>query len=196
MHELKNLPISHILVMGDFNMPGIDWITWSSPDKYCMDFLDSCRDSFLYQHVREPTRGRYGQNPHTLDLIFSNEENMVINVVCESPLGKSDHACVIFDFLCHGSRNIPERTVYQYHKGDYDAMKCNLLSVDWDTILSEANTCNNMYEKFVEILLSVQDEHIPNKTIRSASKKKAKGLGRADLELINRKQSLAKADGN
>ena len=43
-------------------------------------FLECLRDSFLYQHVKEPTRYRSQNVPSILDLIFTNEESMVSNL--------------------------------------------------------------------------------------------------------------------
>ncbi len=48
--------------------------------------MDAIRDSFLVQHVEEPTHFRANQNPNTLDLIFTNEENMITQVKHQAPL--------------------------------------------------------------------------------------------------------------
>lgn len=43
---------SHLLIMGDFNYPKLDWTNWNSNgDKEGDAFMESIRDSFLYQHV-------------------------------------------------------------------------------------------------------------------------------------------------
>ena len=96
---------SHILITGDFNFPGIDWRCMSSSSKMENDFVEAIRDSYLYQHVVEPTRCRHGQNPSTLDLIFTNQEEIMTNIKYHSPLGKSDHSCIKFDFLCQLARH-------------------------------------------------------------------------------------------
>ena len=47
---------SHILIMGDFNYPKINWKQWtSSGDKDAEAFLECIRDSYPYQHVTEFT---------------------------------------------------------------------------------------------------------------------------------------------
>lgn len=43
---------SHLLIMGDFNYPTLDWTNWNSNgDEEGDAFMESIRDSFLYQHV-------------------------------------------------------------------------------------------------------------------------------------------------
>jgi hypothetical protein len=47
---------SHIMVMGDFNFPKIDWKNWlTKGDKISENFVESIRDSYMLQHVMEPS---------------------------------------------------------------------------------------------------------------------------------------------
>ena len=55
-------------------------------------FLEMVEDHNWFQHVENSTRFRGAQNS-CLDLILTNEENMVNNVQDLPPLGKSDHVC-------------------------------------------------------------------------------------------------------
>jgi hypothetical protein len=100
MRRAGDLKFSHLMILRDFNCPGIDWDNHKG-DHQSEAFLTSCEDAFLHQHILEPTRGRLGQNANLLDLVFSNEENMVTNIVYQSPLGKSDHVSLSFDFICN-----------------------------------------------------------------------------------------------
>jgi exonuclease III len=57
---------SHILIMGDFNHPDINWDNGTSPpdeNHRATKFLEAVRDSFLHQHVTQPTHIRGGSNP-------------------------------------------------------------------------------------------------------------------------------------
>jgi hypothetical protein len=56
---------------GDFNFPKIDWKNWlTKGDKISENFVESIRDSYMFQHVMENTRMRENCEPSTLDLIF------------------------------------------------------------------------------------------------------------------------------
>ena len=82
---------SHLLILGDFNINCIDWnnITSTENETHTSTlFLECLRDSFLYQHVKEPTRYRSQNVPSILDLILTNEESMVSNLQYKPGLGK------------------------------------------------------------------------------------------------------------
>ncbi|CAC5388951.1 unnamed protein product [Mytilus coruscus] len=93
---------SHILIMGDFNFPEINWDIWNSPGDIMESneykFLENLQEFFLFQHIAKPTRWRDTNTPHTIDLILTNEEQMISNLEYQSPLGKSDHCNMKFDF--------------------------------------------------------------------------------------------------
>ena len=82
------------IIMGDFNYKDIDWKHWTSsmPENHrSHGFIESVRDSFLFQHVAFITRYRDNQRPSTIDLVCSNDELLIENLEHFSPLGVSDH---------------------------------------------------------------------------------------------------------
>ena len=56
---LAELRDDRVLLMGDFNFPGVDWVTGdcqrASPEGSM--FVDCLEDNFYEQYVKEPTRG-------------------------------------------------------------------------------------------------------------------------------------------
>ena len=117
---------SHLIIMGDFNLPKVDWETLTckikNEEDFNVKFIKCVRDCYLFQHVAEATRLRGKDNPSTLDLVFSNEENMVSYIEYLSPLGKSDHSVLAFTVKCERDATPPQiKTLYQ--KGDYSKMK-------------------------------------------------------------------------
>ena len=88
---------SHLLNCGDFNYSDINWSNSLDPIPniaHSRLFVDTFQDLFLYQHVDEPTRYSLSATPHTLDLVFTNEENMVTNLYYLPGLGNSDHVAM------------------------------------------------------------------------------------------------------
>jgi endonuclease/exonuclease/phosphatase family metal-dependent hydrolase len=63
-----------VLIMGDFNYPGINWETFES-NNHGQAFRDLVMENFLIQHVREPTR-----ESNVLDLVLSSNDGMVENL--------------------------------------------------------------------------------------------------------------------
>ena len=83
------------------------------------DILECARDCYLFQHGMQPTRFRDGQEPSTLDLVFTNEENMVNNISYSSGLGTSDHLIITFQFICYTKKNELIFTISNYFQGNY-----------------------------------------------------------------------------
>ena len=68
-------------------------------NNYTEAFVETIQGMFLYQDVYEPTRYRPNTTPHVLDLILTNEENMVNDLQYLPGLGLSDHVCLKFSLL-------------------------------------------------------------------------------------------------
>ena len=78
--------------MGDFNHGHIQWkfleSTWGDDQQFLFLILES----FLTQHVLEPTRVEI-----VLDIVLSSQKELVDNVKIHEPLGNSDHNQIHFD---------------------------------------------------------------------------------------------------
>jgi len=142
--------------MGDFNYPHINWDTWMTIGSHTSSdykFVEAMKNCFLFQHVTQPTRYRYDQTPNVLDLIFTNEENMVTDLKVLAPLGKSDHGVLSFTLHCYIETDITEVSRRQYNKGDYDQLRCNL-NIDWEAVLApfdgDPETQLKLFNKIVE----------------------------------------------
>ena len=76
-------------MVGDYNYPKIDWTSYTSDSKYediNFEFIESVRDCYMHQHVTTPTRGRGTETPSVLDLVFSNEAELVEGVTTNAPV--------------------------------------------------------------------------------------------------------------
>ena len=84
---------SSYLTCDDFKYSNIDMcVTSSSPHSQLL--IDTVQDLFMCQHVMEPTRFRGND---TLDLVFTNNDNMIENLKYLPGLGSSDHLCISLD---------------------------------------------------------------------------------------------------
>ena len=105
---------SHILILGDFNFKEIDWENYScntNETHPAYNCLESIRDCYLFQHIKTPTRFRGKQEPSVLDLVFTNEENMIDNISYPPGLGKSDHLVLYFDYHCYTKHSLRKTTL-------------------------------------------------------------------------------------
>ena len=130
---------NRLLILGDFNVPNIDWVSKSilpRARKLDRDFFETVSDNFLCQHVKEHTRFR-GAEKSVLDLIFTKEEEDVKNVKVLLPLGRSDHGIVIGEFVCKWrSRFVPKKTPV-YFRGKYDTIANEIRNIKWGRYIQE-----------------------------------------------------------
>ena len=125
---------SHLLIVGDFNVPKIDLtnVFSAEPEGHHSHTLINCiQDCFFTQHVTQPTRFRPGQPPSILDMILTNEEGMVNNLSYLPGLGRSDHIVLQFTLACYTELHAPTAASLNYNKGNYDLLRGLLREVDW-----------------------------------------------------------------
>ena len=82
---------SHLLICGDFNYTRIDWESEFVEEKSSVitPFIDTIQSCYLHQHILQPTRFRERNELGLLDLVFSNKEGMVFNLIQKAGLGDS-----------------------------------------------------------------------------------------------------------
>ncbi|VDL88100.1 unnamed protein product [Schistocephalus solidus] len=88
-----------VLIVGDFNAPDIDWKTWTAPgmpDNFNHKLLQWAIDKLLFQNVTYGTLMREGQQSNCLDLIFTRDEDNMLDLQDRSPFGSSDHITLCF----------------------------------------------------------------------------------------------------
>jgi len=163
--------VSHLLIVGDFNMPSINWtsLTVTPANAHNETFLSLLEDLYLIQHVTFPTRYRSNQLPSLLDLILSDDENTVSSVTSLPPLGKSDHIVIEFVYWCYCTIESRSVSKYLYNRGDYTSLTRELLNTDWEVLFEGLDT-ENMWQLFHSKLLSLIDKYIPIQSVEPNSK--------------------------
>ena len=128
---------THHLIMGDFNYPSIDWDTLSTgnTESEGNKFVECLQDNYLFQIIDQPTRCRGSDKPNILDLVITENMENITEVEYQSPLGKSDHCVVTFNFVCSVklSRTTKERRCY--NKADNEKFKEDLREIDCEAYL-------------------------------------------------------------
>ncbi len=162
-YKISVINPSNLIITGDFNFSEINWennTTSVGENNMATQFLNCIMDEFLFQHVRHPTRIRTGNVPSILDLIFTNEENMVEEVEFLPGLGLSDHLVLYCDFNCYIEQDNPSYEKLNYFRGDYRNIGEELSSVQWDSVmrgLDVSDSWNGFTEKIVKLL----EKHVP-----------------------------------
>ena len=160
-----NKKYTHKCFVGDFNFKDIEWPSMSThkdEESKELKFIEAIHDTFLYQHVRSPTRCRGTDQPSTIDLIFTDEDNQIGNLNHLPPLGKSDHCILSFEFICEFDepKALPK---YQYHKADYRSMVTDLEDSNWKHNFLANNTADvsGLWDMFKAMIHQLRDKYVP-----------------------------------
>ena len=116
--------------MGDFNHGQIQWKSLESTGSEDQQFLFLIQDSFLTQHVLEPTRGE-----NVLDIVLSSQNELLDNVKIHEPLGNSDHNQIHFDTNVKSESKNKKTYRRNFHKDNYKHMRKYLAKLDWNNML-------------------------------------------------------------
>ena len=125
------------IIMGDFNLNCIVWnpkhsvpygLDASAPERL---FIDCLQDTYLHQHVTQPTRFREGQWPMCDDLILPTNEGDISDITYSPGLGKSDHIRLQFYLYTNIRRHYATREYHLFDIADYSKMIEIMLMINW-----------------------------------------------------------------
>src|SRR5260221_5237032 len=157
----KNPKVNTVIV-GDFNLPSIDWTNCTANDVKSNKFLDVLMDNYIIQNVCQPTRARNTDKPHILDLVLTNQD-IVEKILHLSPLSKSDHALLQIECNVKMSENTFKNDKLNFNKGNYSALK-ESLRINWDIAFANCNNdINKIWNVFTNIINEKTEIYIPKR---------------------------------
>jgi len=183
---ITDVSSKHCLLMGDFNFPHIDWhnhCVADSTSSECKEFYQCIEDSFLSQHVLEPTRGQ-----SILDLVFTREPDLISHYEVIENLGTSDHNMITFQIHQNIQTFDTKRQYRDYYRGDYTAIKNHLSTIDWDQFMV-GDTCSS-WNKIKQLLLDLEDKFIPMKKYNKKCVNKPVWMTRKALKYVRKKHRV------
>ena len=156
-----------LVLVGDFNFPDIDWAgdTCHKGDNHkASKFLECLHFNHLSQFISEPTHHRGTQSPTLIDLILSNDDDLVQNIVHYPPLGKSHHSLIYFNIDMVYSKPTESPVLkYQMDKGDFDKMRQFIGNIDWDRELDENLSRDEWGDLIVGKMEEAKELYVPKK---------------------------------
>ncbi|XP_071892066.1 uncharacterized protein [Anas platyrhynchos] len=144
-----------LVLVGDFNFPDISWKHNTAQRKQSRRFLESVEDSFLMQLVSETTRGGA-----PLDLLFTNREGLVEDVVVGNCLGQSDHEMVEFTILGKARKGTGKTAVLDFRRADFVLLRTLVGRVSWEAVL-KGRGVQEGWVLFRREILMAQERSVP-----------------------------------
>ena len=152
-----------LLVNGDFNVRSYNW--WSDDIDTIEGTRLESRTSYygLYQIINEPTH-ILPSSTSCIDLIFTNQPNLVINSGMHPLLHKNYHHQIIFAQINLKAYYPPPYKLlfWDYKKANTDAINLVIKSSNWKNAF-HGKGINYQVELFNEILMNIFSNFIPNK---------------------------------
>ena len=151
---------------GDFNAHSQFW--WpdgdTTPEGTALDELFT--NLGLSQLISEPTNFEPHKNPSCIDLVLTDQPNIVLDCGTRSSLDSLCHHQLIH---CKVNFRIPppppfERKIWHYDRADIAAIKSSLTNFAWRQHLNINTDPNWQVKTFTECLLNTMSNFIPNET--------------------------------
>ena len=162
-------------------MPGIDWVQEQGKGRADGDFLVLVQDCFITQFVDKLTRGSA-----VLDILLSNDPNMVEDVEVWEHLRASDHNIVCAKIMLRDRVQGSRVRLLGFRKANFEGMRRELSDVDWET-LTTGHSASEKWETFKEQMCSVQSKYIPMRC-KARSRKRPGWLSSEIRNAIKEKQ--------
>jgi hypothetical protein len=159
---------NNIIVVGDFNYREITWplthIQHSDNRREYM-FEEMFLQSNLYQMIHKPTRHREGNRSSLIDLVMTNDENLITATDHQPPVGKSDHDFLLLSMQLENKNVINtarKSTRKNYFKSDTESINTVLQNCNIFNSVCAQGTTNLKWEVFESTVLETANKYTPN----------------------------------
>ena len=157
---IQSNPPADTIIVGDFNLPDIQWDTLSSTTSSSSALCDFVFDNLLIQLIDQPTHIK----GNILDLVLSNSDDSVTNLTIASDNSwiTTDHFVATFQLpqLIHPTPTITPKYVFDFPKANYDGILSYLFDFNyssaclqshdvefiWHTIKNSIHTAMNIFK--------------------------------------------------
>ena len=157
----------HIIV-GDLNLSEVDWDEQSTNCALQRKFLDTFHDLGMKQYIT----GKTHQNGNTLDLLFTNNEKIMSNIIISDSnnICKSDHYSISFRINMRAKKlkNFKKNSIYNFKKANWSQLNKDLRNINWPSVFKR-NDVHLIWNDFKKILFALCDKNIPKITLRKNS---------------------------
>ena len=170
------------LVLGDFNLPGIEWEAGRA-DAKGREFYRACCDTFLEQLVIESTH----INGNRLDLVLTNRSEKIKGVDMDGRLDKSDHEIIVVQLHANTQQTSSCQRYRDFIRAEYKEARREIADVDWVSEL-EGKNVNETWKSIRNKVAAVIEEYVPLKKKRGINKPK---WYNKELERLIRKKRQA-----
>ena len=182
-----------VLFTGDFNAHSQLW--WSDgkttfEGKEIENLISSLN---LHQVISEPTNFEPNKNPSCIDLIITDQPNLILDCGTRASLDSFCHHQIIY---CRVNFRIPppppfERKIWHFSRANIAAIKRSIVRFPWHIHLSINTDPNWQTKTFTKYLLNIMSNFIPNE-IKTFVPRDPPWISKELKTMLNRKNRFFK----
>ena len=180
--------------VGDFNGKSHLWWPDGDENPEGREIEDMFTSLGLSQLISEPTNFEPGKNPSCIDLIVTDQPNIVLDSGTRSSIDPFCHHQIIY---CKVNFRIPpplpfERKVWHFNRANMNAIKRSMTNFPWLQHLSLNNDPNWQVKTFTDIVLNIISNFVPNE-IKRFVPRDPPWITKPLKNMLNRKNRLYKS---
>ena len=177
----------NIVVLGDFNLPCIDWQSTDCTARGSDSAFVRIMQSFSLEQLNSVPSNSHN---HILDLIFTSDSDIVDNIMnleCNFP---SDHNVLYFDVNVDHSNYAKndKRIFYNYRRANVPALNACINDKALLPLISAQPNVDAMWTAWYECLMSVIDSNVPQ--CRRRSRYEPPWFDSELRHLVNKKRTM------
>ena len=163
-HKINSENPFAMFFTGDFNAHSQFWWSDGNTNLEGSDIEDLFTSLNLTQLISEPTNFEPGKNPSCIDLIVTDQPNIILDSGTRASLDSTCHHQITYGKVNFRIPPPPpsERKIWHYQRADITAIQRSMNSFPWFQHLSLNNDINWQVKTFSEIILNIMSNFIPN----------------------------------
>ena len=159
------------LICGDFNAKCTNWWPNGTNSACGLELYNTSTLSGYSQVINEPTNFQPNSNPSCIDLIFTNQPNLIFESGVHPSLSTRCHHQIIYAKISFEIYLPPSytREVWHYKYAQTNLIHQSIVNFDWKGALTNLSI-NDQVELFNTTLFNIFRNFIPHETIKCNSK--------------------------
>ena len=136
-------------------------------NKLSITFLECIEDCFLLQMLDMLTR-----NSALLDLLLTNQQDLLDNITTNGSFGYSDHNIVEFKILPSMLKASSRTKILDFRRANFKMLRARLQGIPWEASMEGKGACE-CWELFKNSLLKAQEHLHPLQRERKKAEQEA-----------------------
>ena len=158
-------------ILGDFNAKCTNWWPKGVDNAYGLELFNSSTLQGYSQVISEPTNFQPNSSPSCIDLIFTDQPNLIIESGVQATLSNTCHHQIIYAKISFKIYNPPsyKREVWHYNDAQINSIQGSIANFDWKKAFENLSV-NEQVELFTTTLFNIFRNFIPHENLKCNSK--------------------------